>query len=88
MVIKYIIVQGYKYVFLAVMEVATGEHGDWVLELVLAVDKGNCGRGHQTTSSITQPQSSNFNNQQNTKTNNTDKAGAMEIMIGKCPRWV
>lgn len=65
-----------------VMEVATGEHGEWVHKLVMAVNKGNCGRG-QSTSTVTQPQNSNFNNQQTSKANNTNKESNMEIVIDK-----
>lgn len=60
------------------MEVATGEHGEWVHKLVMAVNKGSCGREQPAP----QPHHSNFNNQQ--KTNNTDKPEAVQIAIGNC----
>ncbi|CAH0750031.1 unnamed protein product [Diatraea saccharalis] len=66
-----------------IMEVATGEHGDWVHKLVMAVNKGNCGRGHTSTSSSTSsvPQNVNYNNA--ICKNNTQKAEALEIVIDK-----
>lgn len=67
------------------MEVATGEHGDWVQNLVIAVNKGNCGRGQSSTSSSSSsvPQNINYNNQ--TSKNNTAKAEALAIVIGEDP---
>lgn len=64
------------------MEVATGEHGDWVLKLVMAVNKGNSGRGQSSSSSTTSsgPTNSTYNNQ--SAKNNTQKE-ALEIVIGK-----
>lgn len=66
------------------MEVATGEHGDWVHKLVMAVNKGNCGRGQSSSSSSSSsvPQNLNYNNQSK---NNAQKAEALAIVIGE---WV
>lgn len=67
------------------MEVATGEHGDWVHKLVMAVNKGNCGRGQSSSSSSSSsvPPNLNYNNQ--TSKNNAQKAEqqALAIVIGK-----
>ncbi|XP_068632893.1 ATP-binding cassette sub-family G member 4 isoform X1 [Battus philenor] len=65
-----------------VMEVATGEHGEWVHKLVMAVNKGSCGRAQSScsSSSSSAPQNCNFNNQ--TK-NNVKKVEALQIVIDK-----
>ncbi|KAJ0175547.1 hypothetical protein K1T71_008706 [Dendrolimus kikuchii] len=65
-----------------VMEVATGEHGDWVHKLVMAVNKGNCGRGQSSSSSTSvAAQNLNYNNQ--TSKNNAQKAEALAISMEK-----
>lgn len=66
------------------MEVATGEHGEWVHKLVLAVNKGKCGRGQICAASTANGQQSSKNNYNaNTKTNNTDKLETLEVVSGK-----
>ncbi|XP_041987221.1 ATP-binding cassette sub-family G member 4 isoform X2 [Aricia agestis] len=64
-----------------IMEVATGEHGEWGNKLVMAVNKGNCGRGQTSTSSSSSsgPVNCNYNNQSK---NNVTKE-ALEIVIDK-----
>lgn len=68
------------------MEVATGEHGDWVHKLVMAVNKGNCGRGQSSTSSSSSsvPQNCNYNNQ----SKNNVKKEALEIVIGRLQYYI
>lgn len=64
------------------MEVATGEHGDWVHKLVMAVNKGYCGRGQSSSSSSSSvPQNLNYNNL--SSKNNAQKAEALDIVIGR-----
>lgn len=60
------------------MEVATGEHGDWVHKLVMAVNKGNHGRG-QSSSSSTSSQNYLYNNYGK----NNQKNETLEIVIGE-----
>ncbi|KAJ2942548.1 hypothetical protein O0L34_g2016 [Tuta absoluta] len=65
-----------------VMEVATGEHGEWVHKLVMAVNKGNCGRGQSTSSSTSSvPQNYILNNLD--KKNNDNRNEALQVVIDK-----
>ncbi|KAI5643390.1 ABC-2 type transporter domain-containing protein [Phthorimaea operculella] len=64
------------------MEVATGEHGDWVHKLVMAVNKGNCGRGQSSSSSASSvPQNYIFNNLD--KRNNDNRNEALQVVVDK-----
>ncbi|XP_011553839.3 ATP-binding cassette sub-family G member 1 isoform X1 [Plutella xylostella] len=65
-----------------VMEVATGEHGEWVHKLVMAVNKGNCGRAQPAPAAAAAAHASNYNNQP-PKTNNAQKAETLEIIVDK-----
>ncbi|CAG4966921.1 unnamed protein product [Colias eurytheme] len=60
-----------------VMEVATGEHGEWVHKLVVAVNKGHAERG-QTTASSSAP-----NCLYNNLAKNNIQKEALEIVIDK-----
>ncbi|XP_050669685.1 ATP-binding cassette sub-family G member 1 isoform X2 [Leptidea sinapis] len=65
-----------------VMEVATGEHGEWVHKLVLAVNKSYTERGQTSSSSSSAssvPQNCHYNNQ----TKNNIKKEALEVVIDK-----
>lgn len=65
------------------MEVATGEHGDWVHKLVMAVNKGTCGRGQSSSSSASSTVAQNLNYNNQSQKNNAQKAEALAIVVGK-----